>query len=118
MSKLNLFIQSQVTEANITKERQIYNEGQIDIASSLNGECLLASLATKSLFTGSSQYIYIQSDKDCEITLNGTIVFTISPMNQGSVFVDGVFVSSGTFTSVSVKNLATVTSTIKFLIVE
>ena len=118
MSKLNLFIQSQVTEANITKERQIYNEGQLDLASSVNGECLLATITTKALFSGTSKYIYIQSDKDCEVTLNGTIVITIKPILQGSVLVDGILAFSGSYSTVSVKNTSSVTSTIKFLITE
>jgi hypothetical protein len=118
MSKLNLFIQSQVTENNISKERQVYNEGQLDISSSVNGETMLATLATKNLFTGLSKYVYVQSDKACEITLNGTIVLNIEPLEQGIALVDGILALSGGYTSVSVKNLATTSATIKFLITE
>lgn len=117
MSKLNLFIQSQITESDIVQEKSVFNEGKIDTVAHLYGETTIAPGATKPLFSGSSQFVFIQSDKEVELDLGGEKVI-ISPMFQGIHAVDAVFASTCVATSVSVKNTSAQTATIKFLFVE
>jgi hypothetical protein len=118
MSKLNLFIQSQIVDnSNISQERLIYNEGQLTTNSHLHGEVTVAAGVTKSLFSGTSKYVFIQSDKEVELDFDGEKL-TISPMFQGIYQVDAIFSANCKALDISVKNTSTQTATVKFLFVE
>lgn len=117
MSKLNLFIQAQITDNGISKDRVVFNEGQIDISSSIHGETIIAPGVTKQIFSGSGKYLFVQSNKPVEvyIDLEKTV---LKPMNRGISLVDATMSIACDFTDLEIKNTSADSATIKFIVLE
>lgn len=118
MSKLSLFIQNQVIDNNITKEKNLINHSSLYMEGHFSGEIVVPASGTKVLYMGTTSYVFVSSDKNTKITLNGNIEVNIKPLQNGSQLVEGMFCCSGVFTSVEVENTSTEDAVINFFITE
>jgi hypothetical protein len=78
-----------------------------------------SNVQTDPTFYGAAkQFIYIESDKKCDILINGSLVIPIQPLTEGSCPVNGVFMISTTVWELQIQNMDIDTATIFFASIE
>ena len=115
---LNLLISTSIVDQTETQDKVKISSNGLFTDGHFSGGGSLAVNASKTIYSGLSNFVFIKSSKTLEITLNGTTIITIHPLQQDYLFVDGVFALSGDFSSISIKNTSLEESTYSFLITE
>ena len=113
MGKLNLVVDlrgyegSDANTCNNSLSKSLQYIG-IDVSDQIAQEVTVAAAATVVLFTvlaaDAKKFIYLESDKECDIIVNGTTESTLKPVVINDTSKKGVFIKSTDLETVSITN--------------
>ena len=116
MSKMNLIVDltgyegdnSNTCDTSFSKKAQYIG---IDIKNQVAQEVTIAASSSVTLFNvitaEAKKIIYLESDKECDIIVNGVVESTLKPIIVGGSIKKGIFLKSTDLESVSVVNNST-----------